>query len=175
MLVRPDNWSFFTQPSGMSEKTDKDGLVEAYVPNNKAENRSNLTENYYPNIIKGKTKGWIDVYVMNKLGSLEEGKPVYPSFKEEIHVSREPIPIAPVQVYVGLDFGLTPAAVFGQRLSTGRWQIVHELVCFDMGAGEGKTLIAGNRKQGSFKAKTGFDVFPNKKRRSAWDFLRKSG
>ena len=56
MLVRPDNWSFFTQPSGMSEKTDKDGLVEAYVPNNKAENRANLTENYYPNIIKGKTK-----------------------------------------------------------------------------------------------------------------------
>jgi hypothetical protein len=34
---------------------------------------------------------------------------------------------------IGLDFGLTPAAVFGQRLDNGRWHILHELVTFDMG------------------------------------------
>jgi len=31
-------------------------------------------------------------------------------------------------VHIGLDFGLTPAAVFGQKMSNGRWHIVHELV-----------------------------------------------
>ena len=27
-------------------------------------------------IIRGKTKSWIDVYVMNRLGTIQEGKPV---------------------------------------------------------------------------------------------------
>jgi hypothetical protein len=36
-------------------------------------------------------------------------------------------------VHIGLDFGLTPAAVFGQKMPNGRWHIVHELVAFDMG------------------------------------------
>ena len=35
---------------------------------NVSENIKNLTPNYYKNIIRGKTKSWIDVYVLNKLG-----------------------------------------------------------------------------------------------------------
>ena len=38
-----------------------------------------------------------------------------------------------VPIQVGLDFGLTPAATIGQRLPNGRWQILHEIVTFDMG------------------------------------------
>ena len=33
---------------------------------------------------------------------------------------------------VGLDFGLTPSAVFGQKMQNGRWHIL-EIVTFDMG------------------------------------------
>jgi hypothetical protein len=40
-------------------------------------------------------------------------------------------PTVPIQV--GLDFGLTPAAVIGQRLPSGTWQIIDEIVTFDMG------------------------------------------
>ena len=43
----------------------------------------------------------------------------------------EPDPSVPIQV--GVDFGLTPAAIFGQKLSNGQWVILHELVTFDMG------------------------------------------
>lgn len=133
MLVKPDNWSFYTQPSAMIEKKEN-GITTGYEPTDNAENKSNLTEKYYSNIIRGKTKGWIDVYVLNKLGSIEEGKPVYPNFKEEIHNSKEDLQLSPHQpIYIGVDFGLTPAAVFGQRLVTGRWHIINELVCFDMG------------------------------------------
>ena len=79
-------------------------------------------------------KGWIDVYVLNKLGTIEEGKPVYPNFRQELHVAIEELQLSIGQpIYVGIDFGLTPAAVFAQRLSTGRWHILNELVCFDMG------------------------------------------
>ena len=42
-------------------------------------------------------------------------------------------PIENLPVHVGLDFGLTPAAVFAQRLPNGRWNVLHELVSFDMG------------------------------------------
>ena len=142
MLVKPDNWSFFTQPSGMKEVI-KEKQLAGYESNEKAENKKNLTKDYYNNIIKGKTKGWIDVYVMNKLGSLEEGKPVYSGFKEELHIAKEPIPTAELPVYVGIDFGLTPAAVFGQRLPMGNWQIIHELVCFDMGITRFSELLRG--------------------------------
>ena len=133
MLVKPDNWSFYTQPPALEEKR-VDGSIKSYDPSDKAENKSNLTEKYYSNIIRGKTKGWIDVYVLNKLGSIEEGKPVYPNFKEELHSAKEELQLSPLQpIYIGVDFGLTPAAVFGQRLVTGRWHLINELVCFDMG------------------------------------------
>jgi len=36
-------------------------------------------------------------------------------------------------LHIGLDFGLTPAAVFGQRYASGRWHILHELVTDNMG------------------------------------------
>ena len=135
MLTRPDNWSFYVQPSGMSELRDKDNAVTGYEPNNNAENCNNLTPEYYPNIIKGKTRSWIDVYVMNRLGSVEEGRPVYGEFNEAVHIAKQPITIEPQsQIVIGLDFGLTPAAAFCMRLPRGRWAIVHELVCQDMGA-----------------------------------------
>jgi len=133
MLIKPDNWSFYVQPSAMSEKLDEKGDVNSYVMNKNAENKSNILATYYPNLIRGKTKSWIDVYVMNKLGSIQEGKPVYPQFVSETHIAEEEIPIAiGVPLYVGIDFGLTPAAVFGQKVR-GRWLIQSEIVAIDMG------------------------------------------
>ena len=133
MLVAPDNWKFFTQPSGMEEVKDEDGSIIEYQPNTSAENQKNLLRTYYSNLIQGKTKSWIDVYVMNRLGTINEGKPVYPMWVTDTHISKEEIPVAAgLPVYVGLDFGLTPAAVFGQCVR-GRWLILQEIVAFDMG------------------------------------------
>jgi len=133
MLVKPDNWSFYTQPPAMIEQTDKEGSVLDYKDNKDAENQKHMLKSYYSNLIRGKTKSWIDVYVMNRLGSIQDGKPVYPSFVPEMHVAKEEIPIAEgVPVYIGIDFGLTPAAVFGQKVR-GRWLIQSEIVAIDMG------------------------------------------
>ena len=38
-----------------------------------------------------------------------------------------------VPVQIGLDFGLTPAAVFAQRDHKGVWRVIHEIVTYDMG------------------------------------------
>ena len=133
MMVKPDNWSFYTQPAGMVEIKDEEGAIKDYEPSKTAENQQNMMKSYYPNLIRGKTKSWIDVYVMNKLGQINEGKPVYQMFAPDIHVAKEEIPVASgVPVYIGLDFGLTPAAVFGQKVR-GRWLILQEIVAFDMG------------------------------------------
>ena len=133
MLVKPDNWNFYIQPSGMKEALDKNGNVLDYAPNTSAENAKNMLESYYPNLIRGKTKSWIDVYVMNRLGTIQEGKPVYPMFNAETHIATEEIPIADgIPLYIGIDFGLTPAAVFGQKVR-GRWLIQAEIVAIDMG------------------------------------------
>ncbi len=133
MLVKPDNWAFFTQPCGMVEVKGEDGEIQDYIPNKLAENSANMMKGYYPNLIQGKTKSWIDVYVMNRLGHIQEGKPVYPMFAPEVHVAKEEIPVAAGHpVYVGVDFGLTPAAVFGQKVR-GRWFLQSEIVAIDMG------------------------------------------
>ena len=133
MLVKPDNWKFFTQPPGMLENRNSEGEIEGYKPNPEAENCKNMMKSYYPNLIQGKTKSWIDVYVMNRLGMIQEGKPVYQSFSADAHIAKEEVPIAAnLPVYVGLDFGLTPSAVLGQKIR-GRWLIQSEIVAVDMG------------------------------------------
>lgn len=133
LLVKPDTWHFFSQPGGMIEVKDSSGEVTGYKLNPKAENLKNLTPDYYPNIVKGKGRDWVNVYVLNKLGSLRDGKPVYPEFDRTVHVASSPLQVIPhIPIVVGVDFGLTPAAVIGQNFR-GRWQILRELVAQDMG------------------------------------------
>lgn len=134
MLRKPDSWTFFNQPAGMLETKDTQGNILGYSPNPNAENVTNLTDDYYPKAIKGKTKSWIDVYVMNRLGTVVDGRPVYGMFKRESHVAAQAlVPIPGRTVYVGVDFGLTPSAVWAQKDAFGRWLVLGELVATNMG------------------------------------------
>ena len=133
MLIKPDNWTFYNQPPAMLEVKNKSNEIEDYINNPDKENGKNLTGDYYSNIIRGKTKSWIDVYILNKLGQVSDGKPVYESFVHTTHVAKGDLAIADgVPIFVGIDFGLTPACVFAQRLR-GRWIVFDELVAEDMG------------------------------------------
>jgi hypothetical protein len=141
MLAKPDNWEFFCQPPAMIEDFDSAdrNRVVGYRLNPEAENLQNLRtdaegQHYYENLIRGKTKSWIDVYVMNRLGLERTGKVVHPSFRREVHVARGAISFTPDQeLHIGLDFGLTPAAIFAQCVF-GQWRVLHELVTQNMGA-----------------------------------------
>jgi hypothetical protein len=147
MLIKPETWEFFNQPGGMVAKRDDEGTIVGYKMNSKAENAQNLTPNYYPDIIKGKTRSWISVYVLNELGSLNEGKAVYADFDETMHVAREPLlPAAGVPIIIGLDFGLTPSAVYCQNVR-GRWLVLRELVAQDMGAAKFADVLRRDMNQ----------------------------
>jgi len=116
---RPKGWEVFHQPSGESEE---------------AENVENLPDGYYDNMQPGKDQEWINVYVHGRYGFVQDGKPVYPQYHDDIHFVNSSLEVVSPLLYVGLDFGLTPAAVILQRTASGQWQALDELVTEDMSA-----------------------------------------
>lgn len=106
-----------------------------FVVNPKAENLPNLPAEFYETRIQGKQAPYIRVYYCGRYGFLSDSKPVYPEYGDDVHCT--PTDILPIEgsvLYVGIDFGLTPAALFAQRSNTGRWVWIDELVTEDMGA-----------------------------------------
>ncbi|MBU1228375.1 MAG: hypothetical protein KKA55_05285 [Proteobacteria bacterium] len=125
---RPEGWAFFRQPGGLLERQG------SFVPNVLAENLAHLPKDFYLRRMAGKSPAHVRVYYCAQYGFVQDGLPVYPEFCDSEHVSRaELLPVDGLPLYVGLDFGLTPAAVLGQRLASGRWIILDELVSQDMG------------------------------------------
>ena len=117
---KPDNFQVFHQPSGTSKE---------------AENIENLPEGYYTNMTAGKDQEWINVYVHGEYGFVSDGKPVYPEYNDGLHHTDEkPIIRDDDTIFVGIDFGLTPAAGIGRETASGQFQIIDEFVTFDMGA-----------------------------------------
>lgn len=116
----PPNFSLFHQPSGLSPE---------------AENIENLPPRYYENMIAGKDQEWINVYVHGQYGFITDGKPIFPEYKDHIHSTQSPlVPPKGSKVFVGIDFGLTPAAAIGRLSPSGQLQVLDELCTFDMGA-----------------------------------------
>ena len=100
--------------------------------NKKAENINNLPAGYYSQMLAGKNLDWIRCYAQGIYTFVKDGQSVWPEYDDNIMAAElEADPNYPIQV--GLDFGLTPAAVFGQRHPSGQWRILHEIVTFDMG------------------------------------------
>jgi hypothetical protein len=115
----PKGWEFFKQPPG-------DG------PD--AENTSNLPKDYYERIKSGKDEDWIAVYVRGAFGFITEGRAVYPMFRDRAHVAKEALaPVLDFSLLIGADFGLTPAAIIGQKLPDGRWLILDEFLTENCG------------------------------------------
>lgn len=126
---RPSTWEVFKQPGGLIEQGGR------FVHNPAAENLGNLPRDYYLKRMEGKPLEHVRVYYAAQYGFAFDGKPIFPEYVDAIHCHHEPIsPIKGIPLFVGLDFGLTPAAIIAQRLPIGRWVWIDELVAEDMGA-----------------------------------------
>lgn len=129
---RPEHWAFFRQPGGVLERATEQG--PRFAPNPGAENLENLPPDFYAKRVAGKSAAHVRVYYGARYGFVQDGRPVYPEFDEARHVARQALrPLPELPLHAGLDFGLTPACVLGQRLPTGRWLLLAELVAQDMG------------------------------------------
>jgi hypothetical protein len=119
--VSPNNngWAVFKQPSGRS----------VY-----AENITNLPDGYYDT--QGRSEEYIRVFIDGEYGLSSNGQPVYQYFRPDYHMANQtlkPILNGVRPLIVGIDLGLTPAAVIGQQDPRGRALVLDELVSFDMG------------------------------------------
>jgi len=120
----PEDFAFFRQPSGFSAK---------------AENLDNLEANFYDNLARGKSDWWIRRFIRNEFGYSREGKPIYPEFNDSLHVARDDLkPVPGIPLIIGMDAGLTPAAIIMQRLPNGQWRWLDEIAT-EVGAGMGPT------------------------------------
>ena len=116
---RPEGHVLFHQPGGLMKN---------------AENIANLPPGYYRRLAEGKDQAWTEVYVNGRYGYVSDGKPIYPEYADETHTANEPILVAKNQpLIIGIDFGLTPAAVLCQDIA-GQFRVIDELVTEDMGA-----------------------------------------
>ena len=138
---RPEGWLFLKQPGGLI-RDDKDA---PWRENPAAENIGNLPKGYYLKGAQGKDEPWILVNLANEYGFVQDGKPVYPDYRDSTHC-REFELIKERGLHIGLDFGLTPAAVIGQQMPNGQMRWRRELVTEDTGifrfAGELKLFLA---------------------------------
>jgi hypothetical protein len=131
---RPENWDFFDQPGGLLRVQEGDDVH--YIPNPDAENIFNLPGGYeyYLRMVAGKTDDWIKIFILGQYGTTADGKPVYPEYNDRVHVAEHEIDANPMlPLYLGWDFGLTPACIIGQLTPRGQLVILEELVSEDMG------------------------------------------
>lgn len=127
---RPKGWKFFRQPGGLVRESKN----SPWQPNPYAENLRNLPGHveYYTKGAQGKTEDWIAVNLANEYGFVKEGKPCYPDYRDGL-MSAEFTLVKELGIWIGMDFGLTPAAVIGQRAVNGQWRVRHEITTEDTG------------------------------------------
>ena len=138
-------WKFFRQQGGVLEVPEGDlpaepefnGFTKSagrwWMTNPSAENLPNLPGGYYDQLVGGKNLDWIRCYAKGEYTFVQEGRPITPEYDDEA-MSVDGLQFDPsLPLQIGLDFGLTPAAVFGQKHPSGQWRVLHELVTFDMG------------------------------------------
>ena len=117
--MNDNGWDVFKQPSGRDEG---------------AENIENLPDGYYS--IQGRSEEYVRVYIDGEYGLSSAGQPVYKYFRTDYHMAKvklEQISNSARPIVIGMDLGLTPAAVIGQVDPRGRVLILDEAVSFDMG------------------------------------------
>ncbi len=118
--TRPAGYAFFSQPGG-------------FEPD--AENIEHLPPEYYQRASAGKDDDWRKVYIDGQYGFAFDGKAVWPEYRDSVHCAKEAFPpIEGLEIQIGVDFGLSPAAIFTQRTATGQWRWIAELTADDMGA-----------------------------------------
>ena len=123
-----ESYKIFHQPPGLIK--DSDGKWQR---NKDADNALNLANDYYLKLAEGQTEDFVKVFCLGQYGSVGFGKQVYPEYNDDLHSVDDIKPIQGDPLYVGWDFGLTPACIVAQISPRGQLMILKEYVVEDMG------------------------------------------
>lgn len=133
-LLKPAGHTLYHQPPAMFYTGDQylvRNIGQAH-PLGDAENVENLPAGwkYYEDMIQGKTREWIKVYVSGQYGTVSTGRPVYPEYSDGRHFS-----LRPLDIYRGLPLvmgadnsGLNQAIVIGQVAPTGQLRVLDSIL-----------------------------------------------
>lgn len=109
------NVHYFRQPGGLDPA---------------AENQEGHPRERYERMLTWMRKAEVDRKVHNKFGRKRDGEPVYEAFDDDRFVSpHELMPVPGLKLIIGIDGGLSPAATIRQRMPSGQWRILDEVVC----------------------------------------------
>jgi hypothetical protein len=110
---------FIHQPGAMSSRAD---WIQ-YLPHR-----------YYEDLQIGQTKAWIDTHVHARWSHDLTGEPIFAaSFFPDFHVAKQPLQVYPyLPLTAGIDPGLNPACVIGQRTSGGQVRVLKEIHAANM-------------------------------------------
>lgn len=183
---RPKEMAYFVQPPAVVETPGRKGERPRFDINPKAENLKFLERGYYERAMLGKTARWIRSRLGNQIIPIVEGDPVWPNYDEGTHLSEVPLePLVGEDVWIGLDFGRKPFALFAQRI--GRvMQIQYEAGMKNAGASrfapEVRNVLA-KAYPWALENRAGLHIFGDPKgqdgtqtdERNAYDVFRASG
>lgn len=122
-----ESYKIFKQPPGLIKRQGK------WIRNKDADNAGNLPRDYYEKLAEGQTEEFVKVFCLGLYGSVGFGKKVYPEFNSDIHAVESLTAIQGEKLYLGWDFGLTPACVVMQLTARGQLMILKEYVGENIG------------------------------------------
>ena len=109
-VEKPKGFKLFDQPPALL--VDADGI---WRENPEADNIGNLPSGYYQELLPGSTKEYQNVYILGRYGAVYDGQVVYPNYNDDLHAGS--VQAGDGDLYIGWDFGLTPAALIGEYRS----------------------------------------------------------
>lgn len=104
-------------PEIWRKKAVKDHEDNIYIVNPFCENIDGQPagEDYWLDLVHGKDIYYIEVFLLNRFGTITDSRPVHPEFNDDKHVAKENyVPSEDLGITIGIDFGNTPAATFSQ-------------------------------------------------------------
>lgn len=139
---KPTGYRFWRQPPALLKVpvagpgSVADGQGQHWIINPQCENLPGQAKHaqYWLDQVPGKATAWIDLNLCAEYGSSLEGKPVYPEFDNERHVSKTALePIHGIPLQLGFDYGLTPSVIICQITPQGQLRCLDECCSVSMG------------------------------------------
>jgi len=147
---RPYNHAVYEQPPAIINAIFSHGSLVSADVNSQAENLDNLPYEYYRGFIAGKSEDWVRVMIMRQYIPLQEGKPVYPEYNDNIHCVDEKLihpPTTGLPLICSADNGRWSGFLVGQLDTFGRLVIFDEVTSEDINLIDFGEIVSTDMKQ----------------------------
>lgn len=123
-VKKPDDYIIFKQPPGLL--TDPDN-PKKYIANPECDNFKHMRPDYYTKMADGADEEFIKIFCLGQYGLIKRGELVYPQYNDTLHAVETIELEEGFPIYLGWDFGNTPACLISQHIN-GQFRAIKEFV-----------------------------------------------